>query len=462
MSDRGASVGRAALNRRQALLGLGAASLLPCLLPDAARAQSGPRKRLVVWFTPNGTVESEFRPKGGETDFTLGKILEPLTPHRDQLLLFGPTVPDAADRSNARTLRGLNMAYDGSNPAASGEHASFSILTGTYPVLKGQDRVASSISLDQYLADKLGAQDLVKSLQLGVDAAFPEVSFNAAGEHLPVENNPALAFQTLFGNLMTEDPAAVRRKLRRKSVLSTVAAQAESISRHLSGDDQRRVEAQRAALEDLATRLDRTFVCTPPTLSPQTPGDWNESNWDNFDKMPAIADAQLRLLATALGCGMTHVASMQYGWCAANSRHTFLNAPEIFHGLSHDVLSGTGDVVPNVEAKLVAINQWYMKQLAAFVQLLRDMPDADGTTVMDNTLILVVNELSHGSLHSWQNMPFFLVGSAGGYFKTGRYLTFDNKYHNDLLVSVLNAMGVEQTSFGRAELCKGPLAGLTA
>src|SRR6187399_1820459 len=104
MSDRGASVGRAALSRRQALLGLGAASLLPCLLPDAARAQSGPRKRLVVWFTPNGTVESEFRPKGGETDFTLGKILEPLTPHRDQLLLFGPTVPDTADRSNARTL----------------------------------------------------------------------------------------------------------------------------------------------------------------------------------------------------------------------------------------------------------------------------------------------------------------------------------------------------------------------
>jgi hypothetical protein len=74
----------------------------------------------------------------------------------------------------------------------------------------------------------------------------------------------------------------------------------------------------------------------------------------------------------------------------------------------------------------------------------------------------VVNELSHGSLHSWQNMPFFLVGSAGGYFKTGRYLTFDNKYHNDLLVSVLNAMGVEETTFGRAELCKGPLAGLTA
>jgi hypothetical protein len=335
-------------------------------------------------------------------------------------------------------------------------------LTGTYPVTKGADRVASSISLDQYLAEKLGQGDLVPSLQLGVDANFPELSFNSVGDPLPVENNPALAFQTLFGNLMTDDPEAARRKLRRKSVLATVAAQAKAISGKLSADDKLRVEAQQAALEALALRLDRTFVCTPPTLSSQSPGDWQQSNWDNFDKMPQLADAQVRLLATALGCGLTHVASMQYGWCAANSRHTFLDAPEIFHGLSHDVMSGAGTVVPDIETKLVAIHRWYMEQLATFVQLLSDMPDLDGTSVMDNTLILVVNELSHGALHSWQNMPFFLVGSAGGYFKTGRYVTFASKYHNDLLVSVLNAMGVDDTSFGRAELCSGPLPGLTA
>jgi hypothetical protein len=450
------------LNRRSALMGLGAAGLLPFLRPESARAQNGPRKRLVVWFTPNGTIESEFRPKGGETDFTLGKILEPLAPYRDRLLLLGPSEPDLPDMSNARKLRGINMGYDGSNPAATGEHASFSILTGTYPIAKGAERVASSISLDQYLADKIAADDLVKSIQLGVDASFPELCFNAAGDKLPVENNPALAFQTLFGNLMTEDPAALRRKARRKSVLSTVAAQAQAISAQLSGDDRRRIEAQQAALEDLANRLDRSFVCTPPELTSQVPGDWNESNWDNFDKMPQIADAQMRVLASALGCGLTHVASMQYGWCAANSRHTFLSAPEIFHGLSHDVMSGAGTVVPDIETKLIGIHTWYMQQLATFIGLLQDMPDEGGTTVLDNTLILVVNELSHGALHSWQNMPFFLVGSAGGYFKTGRYVTFESKYHNDLLVSVLNAMGVEESTFGRPDLCTGPLPGLTA
>ena len=449
------------LTRRHALAGLAAASLLPFLRPQSARADDTPRKRLVVWFTPCGTVESEFRPKGGETDFTLGKILEPLTPHRDKLLLFGPTVPDKPDLSNARTLRGINMGYDGSNPAASGEHTSFSILTGTYPVKKGADRVASSISLDQYVAQKLAGDDLVKSIQLGVDAAFPELSFTANGDHLPVENNPALAFQTLFGNLMPESPEQRQRKTRRQSVLSLVAAQAKAISSQLSGEDKQRIEAQQAGLEELALRLDKTFTCTAPTLSSQDPAAWKESNWDNFDKMPQIADAQLRILATALGCGMTHVASMQYGWCASNARHPFVDAPEIFHGLSHDVLSGAGAVVAEIETKLIGVNTWYMTQLAKFIDLLTAMPDANGTSVMDNTLILVVNELAHGSLHSWQNMPFFLVGSAAGYFKTGRYLTFDSKYHNDLLVSVLNALGLPDTTFGKAELCTGALPGLT-
>src|SRR5690349_2111546 len=105
MKQRSLSTSAATLSRRKALLGLGATATLPFLLPEAARAQAGPRKRLVVWFTPNGTIESEFRPKGGETDFTLGKILEPLAPHRERLLLLGPSEPDAPDGSNARKLR---------------------------------------------------------------------------------------------------------------------------------------------------------------------------------------------------------------------------------------------------------------------------------------------------------------------------------------------------------------------
>ena len=453
-------MGQSIISRRNALLGLGTSALLPFLRPSVARSDDTPTKRLVVWFSPCGTYEPEFRPTGGETDFVLGKILAPLEPYRDKLLLFGPNEPDTADLGNVRKPRGISMVYDGNTPNASGEHATYQILTGAFPTA---DRLGSRQSLDQYVASKIGANDFLSSIQLGVDSAFPEMCYSGPGQLMPVENNSALAFQRLFGNLAGPSAADLTRKARRKHVLDTVALQSQSLASRLSNDDKTRIEAQQAALEALSARLDKTFVCEPPVLTSNDPAYWQESNWDSYDKMPEMADAQVRILATALGCGVTHVGSMQFGWAAANARYGFLDAPEYIHQLTHDMFDfGTSTYVPEPTQKIIDINTWYMTELAKFVGLLDSMPDTNGTTVLDNTVILVVNELAKGDWHCWQNMPFFLVGGGGGSLKTGRYLTFEDKSHNDLLVSVLNAMGIEDTTFGDPALCTGPLPGLTA
>lgn len=367
------------ISRRNALLGLGASAALPFLRPSVARSDDTPAKRLVVWFTPCGTHEAEFRPTGGETDFVLGKILQPLEAHRDKLLLFGPNEADAPDFSNVRKPRGISMVYDGNTPNASGEHASYQILTGAFPT---SDRLGSSISLDQYVASKIGANDFLPSIQLGVDSSFPEMCYSGPGQQLPVENNPALAFQTLFGNLSGPSQADLTRKARRKKVLELVAGQSQSLAARLSKDDKSRIEAQQAALEALSTRLDKTFVCEPPTLSSNDPAYWHESDWDHFDKMPEMADAQLRVLATALGCGITHVGSMQYGWCGSNVRHDFLGAPEYLHQLSHDMFDfGTSTYVPEPTKKIIDVNTWYMQKLADFADLLDSMPETDGSKI---------------------------------------------------------------------------------
>ncbi len=88
------------------------------------------------------------------------------------------------------------------------------------------------------------------------------------------------------------------------------------------------------------------------------------------------------------------------------------------------------------------------------------MPEGDGT-VLDNTVVLWCNELSDGRFHTHQNMPWLLAGSAGGYFRTGRYMQYANKSHNDLLLSLCHAMGVEDETFGDPSFCSGPLSGLT-
>jgi hypothetical protein len=117
-------------------------------------------------------------------------------------------------------------------------------------------------------------------------------------------------------------------------------------------------------------------------------------------------------------------------------------------------------VVPEIDAKFVAAKRWYMEELAAFADKLAAIPESDGSTVLDHTTILVVDELSEGSLHTTENMPFLLLGGAGGYFRTGRYLRYGDRSHNDLLVSCLQAMGLDDDTFGDPERCAGPLPGL--
>jgi hypothetical protein len=82
--------------------------------------------------------------------------------------------------------------------------------------------------------------------------------------------------------------------------------------------------------------------------------------------------------------------------------------------------------------------------------------------MLDNTVIMLGSELARGNTHSHTDAPFLLAGSAGGYLKTGQYLTFAGKHpHNNLLVSLLNAMGVATNTFGMPEYCTGPLSGLS-
>ena len=89
--------------------------------------------------------------------------------------------------------------------------------------------------------------------------------------------------------------------------------------------------------------------------------------------------------------------------------------------------------------------------------------EADGTSMLDNSLVLWGNEIGEGSSHTYKDIPWLLAGSAGKHLKTGQYLAYDNVPHNNLLLSVCHAFGMsEQTSFGAPENCTGPLPGLTA
>jgi hypothetical protein len=125
------------------------------------------------------------------------------------------------------------------------------------------------------------------------------------------------------------------------------------------------------------------------------------------------------------------------------------------HGIAHKADGDAPKLAQNTQ-----INRWYAQQLAYLVTRLKAIPEGDGTA-FDNTLILWTNEQAKGNNHSVDRMPYLLIGNAGGYFETGRYVRQASEAtHNQLLVSVLNAMGIETDEFGNVAYGTGPLPGL--
>jgi hypothetical protein len=175
------------------------------------------------------------------------------------------------------------------------------------------------------------------------------------------------------------------------------------------------------------------------------------------DSFPAIGKAQMDLLVMAMACDLTRVGTVQWERSVGDVRFTWLGADRGHHSLSHDP-----DSMADSVEMLTKINVWYAEQLAYLMTRMGSIKEGAGT-MLDNTLILWCNELSRGNAHSHPDMPFVLAGGAGGAIKMGRLLRYGSTpsvHHNNLLVSIMNAMGLPDQTFGDPRYCTGPLAGL--
>jgi hypothetical protein len=175
---------------------------------------------------------------------------------------------------------------------------------------------------------------------------------------------------------------------------------------------------------------------------------------------PQVGAAFLDLLAMGLACDLARVATLQWGGAlGANGVFSWLSdangAPFAVHhhDISHDLSNATS------RERKIAIDAWYAGQLGQLIDRLKALPEGDGT-VFDTTAIVWVNELSNGQAHSRRDMVYVIAGGCGGHFDTGRFLQFAGTPHNDLLVSLCHAAGVDVQTFGNPAYCTGPLSGL--
>lgn len=456
------------LTRRNTLLGLAAlagSTLGPGLPRRAQGGDPAPRKRFVVWYTPNGTWESAFRPTGGETNFALPEILAPLERHRDQLLLLGPRADDRFElgapnrRGDATAERGISIVVD---PGVRSEgHGNLKHLTGWAP--RGIDGMPrpGGLSVDQRIVQARASNDPLPSLELGIRMEGTLDSY-LAWESVPqrreVESDPVAAYERVFAAGRSDDPRSVARDARRAAVLKFAQNQVVAMRDRVPAADRDRLDARAAGIAALQGRLGRSAICTPPAPLAESDAFYRE-DFQHFAQVPAVSAGQLATMAAALACGITHVGLLQFTWSASFASHPWLGIPDSHHQLSHDAIVG-GAPVPEVVAKLVAINRWYMDQLAHFLDLLASYPEVDGSSVLDHTTVLVINELSVGAYHTHQNMPWFLAGNSkarGGRLRTGRYVELSSRSHQDLLLSCLHSQEIYDSTFGDPRFCTGPI-----
>ena len=432
------------MHRRQFLrqFGVSAASL-PFLssLPSLTGApESKKRQRMVIMFSPNGTLPGEFWPEQTGEDFQFKSILEPLEPFKSKTLLLKGVYNRIAGDGDQH-MRGMSCLLTASK-----------LLPGNIMGGGGQPAGwAGNISIDQELKRFLQSREETKtrfgSLEFGVavpNRADPWTRMSYLGPNQPVApvDDPYQMFAKMYGQVKDRDSLL--------SVLDDVKDDLRRVSGKLSAWDKQVLEQHvslvRKMEQDLRSPVDQAIAHVMP---PPDPGIELVN-----DNTPKISRVQIDLLVNALANDMTRVATLQFMRSVGQAQFRWLGIEEGHHSLSHDP-----DDNQESFAKLKKINRWFAGEFAYMARRLSETPEPGGEgSMLDNTLLIWTNELGKGNSHTHENIPMVLVGGGPG-VRTGRSLQFDKVPHNRLWLSLAQVMGHhELATFGQADLCAdGPL-----
>jgi hypothetical protein len=432
------------MNRRQFLRGLGGVTIALPFLESVARAQATTTKRLVVFFTCNGVDVSRFWPSALTPEAMLGTGVEPLTAFRHKLL-----IPRGIDQSPS--------SNDGTVPGNEHEKGIGTRLTAETLSPDG-DHYALGVSVDQYAAQHINpAGRSALTLKVHESKAGVLGCISYAGPNRPVvgEPNPANAFRNLVG-LNESGPAAAIRRTRRKSVLDFVRDDLDALKRkNLSKSDTDKLDLHTTSLRDIEVSLDQLGLLQCTAVDANALGgalaQIDPATVTSGAEFKRIGRLQLDLIAATLACDQTRVATLLWGagsggpvfsWDGMNHQY---NHHKLSHGSTSD--DNTGSAVEGYLDMIHAIDRWYAAQFAYLLEKLDAYAEPTGT-VLDNSVIAWMNDLSDGRSHLTTDLPVVLAGSGGGVLKQGQYVQLANAPHNQLLTTLLNAVGVPTEHFG--------------
>jgi hypothetical protein len=422
-----------------AALGLGLGTPLALRSMRVAEALPMPRPpRLFILFIPHGVPWEHFDPIGpsGELNFAASGLggFSPLEPYK----------------SSVSVLRGISMAHDGK------DHGAIRAALTGFPEGGNVD------SIDYQIATSLGVTPhVLGAVPYNKQDGVTEDSYltRHGGAWVRALESPVAGAAQLFGGLTATGPVAtpaVDESAFEQESLALAGRQVARLRQRVADlpAEAHKLDVHQRALEDIA--LTRAAPLTACPTRPPLPAVDALAGVDPLDetRFGHIFDAHLEAAAHAMVCGAARVITLQTMFARSSLSFDFLDGPQIpaeHHlGLSHVV-------EPRVQ--YAQAQQWLLSRLATKMLSVLAQPDPldPAHTVLDNSIIYVLSEISDGSLHTsdterspvgplsslYTTLPQVLIGGGAGYFKPGGRVVQvqENRPHTDVLATIAAAMG---------------------
>jgi hypothetical protein len=439
------------LPRRTFLRGVGATVALPFLdamvpaIAPVARAQEITPTRFTGIFVPHGAAPGYWVPESTQGNFAFPYIWEPLEPYRRHVVLTSGLWSQSAE--NPPGVTGAD------------HFVAAAYLCAVKPRKTTGADIEAGPTVDQVIAQHIGQETLVPSLQLAVEDPGANssncgegyscvytntISWQTATRPLPMEINPQVVFEKMFGDGGTPEERAARREQQR-SILDSVTTSLASLENELGYGDRTRLEQYAEDIREIERRLAIAAKASTEVPSVGMPYGVPEQ----FDEHIKL---QFDLLALAFQGDITRVSTILYARDLTGRVYPASGTNISFHGGSHHAED------PGRIAQYARLNRYHVATLAYFVEKLRSIPDGDGT-LLDHSLVLYGSNMGNSNQHLHYDVPHVLVGGASGRLKGNRHLAYESKTvpTGNLLLSILDLYGLEYDSFGDST---GRLAGI--
>jgi len=402
-------------------------AMLPPLATAADAAASSTPRRMLAICNNLGVLGEPFFPKDAGRDYAPSPYLSLLQEIRDDFTVFSGV----------------------SHPNVDGGHPSdISFLTAAPHPASSSFR--NTISLDQFVAERIGVLTRFPSLTLAVNSGNRSLSWTGTGVSIPPEERASAVFNQLFLQGTAEEVKTQIRALDTgRSILDAVADQAQDLTRNVGKRDQSRLDQYFSSVRDLEHRLQESrgweskpkpVVNVAAPVDPTSPAQYMEKVKAMYDlaRLAFETDSTrtITLMLNSVGTPVVQIAGV--------------TITDDYHNLSHH-----GKAADKL-AQLKVLDEWHMKLLAGLFKDLKSVPEAE-QSLLDRTMILYGSNLGDANAHSTTNMPTLL---AGGGFRHGQHLAFDQSRNYplpNLFVSMLQRLGIEVEAFSSSS---GTMRGL--